>query len=64
MLTVEFLVKEKLVSGFKIFGYRLRFVVFVTAQMSFYSQIASHSAKIIFPVSLFVHVADFCPEFF
>ena len=63
-MAIEFLLKEKMVSGEKIFGYRLRFVVFVTAQMSFYSQIASHSAKIIFPVSLFIHAADFCPQFF
>ena len=35
MLTVEFLLKEKLLSGDKIFGYTLRFAVFVTAQIKY-----------------------------
>ena len=33
LLTVEFLLKEKMLLGDKIFGYTLRFALFVTAQI-------------------------------
>ena len=54
LLTTEFLLKEKLLSGNKTFGYTLRLVILVTAQMSPFSQIAQYSTKIIFVFTFYL----------